>query len=342
MDDFEHQHHPKRVKYDRGVGPGTNPDDDRNDPDLVRNQARPKKTEGAPDGEADVDVVCQVKCKNVTGAEIYSFSQPLSVVKNRTPHGEVQKMLAARGDECAKDCLAEAAKRVGSGKVLQRRPLCVTGYRPTYYRGLGDRCRVPSPPRDGYSRREGGEQQTVSLFAEQTFVFPDTRGHYDWGNRFVSAELIIRDMRLFLVFILEESWKSPVRGRILEQYEVVIEADRNGFPQGCLPLREGDSVSGGIFGLKLDVRLLHNPKTDGRLQREWDPKNPCWEFPFLDKARAATAWATIERACSLLHEIDADPTRLMSDFPQYQKITPGMIGQAQNGATGAINVHSHN
>ena len=324
----------------------------------------------APEKRAAPSSICEVRiiCKNLNGRTICDIplslsagdqhTPPLSRVSfaaqdQRTPHGEVQKMLGAKGAECVKDCLAEAAKRVGSDEVVRYKHS--SDLHSLYYQGLGDHCCLPdealrgfeeiSRDRSGYrlDRRGlyrsapttgwGGADQIVCLFKEKTVVS-------DLVEHFVSAELVIRDMRVCLVFVLNESRLPgdtndgvmfrlrPGRGYAMGAL-VAIEPDRNGRPKGCLPLREGDSVSGEIYGLKLDTSLLHDPNSEGHLMVPVGPTgiplpNP-WLFPFRDKARAAVAWSTIERACSLLHEIDSDPTRLLGDFPQYQKITPGMI-----------------
>ena len=295
-----------------------------------------------PSAPKDTDVACQVKCKNFTGAEIYSFSRRLSAMetRNRTPHGEVKKMLAAKGGGCVKDCLTEAAKRVGSAEVVRSKSFLFHSC--NYYEGLGHRTRVLVTaegrrlPRRGYDSYfyvgPPYDSRVVSLFEEKTFEFDMSESFPDDDEQIeqiVSAQLVIRDMRVCLVFIVKESFADPLPDPPWppsDEYEVAIEPDQDGCPKGRLPLRAGDSVSGEIYGLKLDTSVLHKSNTDGDLVDVGYPNSPNpWEFPFRDNGRAAAAWSTIERACRLLHEIDSDPTRLLGDCPQYQEITPGMI-----------------
>lgn len=185
-------------------------------------------------------------------------------------------------------------------------------------------------------------------------VISDVEGDQDFLSHCVSARLVIRDTRIHLMFVLREAWffSGDFFGEHhVDEYEVRIEPDEDGNPKGCLPLREDDATregvswinsrhaqygasrdecveEGEICGLKLEPRLLHeSPGTNGGARLRPTPVGLVrpWEFVFANKARAAAAWSAIQRACSLLHEIDSDPTRLLSHSPSYQKFTPGMI-----------------
>lgn len=316
----------------------------------------------------------KVICKNASGAEICAFSPhskncamcalswtrrnmcplvdtlELSQFELRTPHGEVQQMLAASGRECVIDVLTEAAKRVGFGQVTRYH---FNRDRGPYYRGLGYHDLQINCAFSHKDQHKGDYYEPIVPLLEDDGTRPRARFFEKRGQAFatiaaagyemtyenslygdaqlVSARLVVRGVRIFLMFILREirtinimdsdsEDDDPERG----EHEVCIEPDEEGMPKGCLPLRENDSASGEICGLKLEPHLLHDTDTDGPLRAPPDGLKP-WEFVFVRKTRAAAMWSAIQRACSLLHEIDSDPTRLLGQSPNYQKITPGLI-----------------